>query len=109
MLLQDVDYGALWSNIKTGASDLVTKDLPNAVQQALAKKTQALIAPVVRQAAQAKAERAISKGNVALFTAGGVLVGALIAGGSWKRRAVGGGVVGVLGAFAGFRIGLLTD
>jgi hypothetical protein len=109
MINLGIDYGALWTAAKQGAVDLVTKDLPAAAQKAVVAKAQSVAQPVVQQVVQAKAERAVSKGNVALFALGGVAIGALIAGGSWKRRAVGGGVVGALGALAGFKIGLLTD
>ena len=112
-----IDWGALYQSAKTGGMDLLTKDLPAAAERAVVAKTQSIITPVATQLAVEKANKAVNKGKVALITGigGGVglLMGALIAGGSWKRRAVGGVVAGSVlagaGALASFKIGLLTD
>lgn len=115
------NLGIDWSNlVKSAASageDLITKDLPNALEKTVTSKVQTVATPVVQSLVQKKAINVVSKGQVALWagTAGGagVLIGALMAGGSWKRRAAGGGILGVLlagaGAFASFKIGLLRD
>jgi len=110
MILGDgVDFNALWSSVKKAGTELITKDLPNAVEKTVVNKAATVATPVVQQVAMQKTKAAVSAGNVALFTAGGVLLGALIAGGSWQRRSIGGVVIGGLGAFAGFRIGLLKQ
>jgi hypothetical protein len=104
-----VDYGALWSDIKTGASDLVTKDLPKAIQKTIENKAVATVQPTVQKQVEAKASRVVSKGNIALTASIGLLAGLLVAGGSWQRRAVGGTVGGILGGLAGLKIGLVGD
>lgn len=104
-----IDYGALWSNVKTGAADLVTKDLPNAIQKTVEDKAVAVAQPTVQKQVEAKAQRVISKGNIALTAGIGLLAGVLVAGGSWERRAVGGVVGGILGGLAGLKIGLVGD
>lgn len=98
----DLDYNALWEQAKTAGTALVTKDLPAAVEQAVVQRAQAVATPIV----QRKAQSAVSKGNVTLFAAGGVVLGALIAGGGWQRRAIGGAAVGGLSAFLSFKLGL---
>jgi len=104
-----LDYNALWNAAKKAGTELVTKDLPTAVEKTVTSKAVAVATPVVQKAAAQKTKAAYSAGNVALFTAGGLLIGALIAGGGWQRRAVGGVVVGGLGALASFKIGLLKS
>jgi len=100
------DYGALWSSVKQAGADLITKELPAAAQTAVEKQVSKVATPIVQQQAQKTAATAYSKGSVAAFAAGGALLGAVIAGGTWKRRAVGGVVLGAAGAFVGFKFGL---
>jgi hypothetical protein len=107
-----IDYGALWQSAKAAGASLI-KELPGAVEstvtKAISQKAQSVAAPIIQQIAQEKAQRVITKGNVILFTLGGAALGALIAGGGWKRRTVGGVLIGAAGAYAGTKIGLLTD
>jgi hypothetical protein len=104
-----IDYGALWSNIKTGTADLVTKDLPSAIQKTIENKAVATVQPTVQAQVEAKAARVMSAGNIALTSGIGLLAGLLVAGGSWQRRTVGGVVGGILGGLAGLKIGLVGD
>ena len=103
------DLTSAWNTVSSTVSTFATKDLPTAIQAAAIKKATDAATPYAQQIVAAKAQRVISKGNIALFTGVGILAGVLIAGGSWKRRAVGGGVAGALGALAGLKIGILTD
>lgn len=104
-----IDYGALWSDVKTGAKDLVLKDLPKAIQTTVENKATAVVQPTVQRQVEAKAARVVSKGNIALTASIGALAGLLIAGGTWKRRTVGGSVGAILGGLAGLKIGLVGD
>lgn len=106
---QGIDPAKIWSSVATSAKDLVTSDLPKAVVQTVQSKAASVAEPVVQSAAQAKAKRVISKGNIAATAGIGLLAGALISGGSWKRRAVGGAVGAILGGLAGLKIGLVSD
>ena len=112
-----LDWTGLYQSAKTAGIDLVTNALPNAVEKTVAQKVQTVATPVVQQLVQQKANEAAVKGKMALWASVGggvgILMGALIAGGSWKRRATGGAVAGAAlagaGAFASFKIGLLMD
>lgn len=100
------DVGSLWSSISTAGKDLISKEIPAAVQAAVTKQASAVATPLAQQAAQQKAQQAYSKGSVALFAVGGLALGAILAGGGWQRRAIGGAVLGSVGAFVGFKFGL---
>jgi len=112
-----IDWNALYQTGKDAAESLVEKDLPAAVTKTVTQKATAIATPLVTQAAQNKASNVATKGQVALWTSIGggigILLGALIAGGSWQRRAVGGGIAGLVGAAGGalasVKIGLLID
>jgi hypothetical protein len=106
---QGINPGAIWDSIKQNSKDLVLKDLPGAVVKTVQEKAAATAAPVVEAVAQKKAERVISKGNIALTASIGAAAGLLVAGGSWQRRALGAGVGGILGGLAGLKIGLVGD
>jgi len=107
-----IDYGSLWRSVKSAAGEIY-KELPGAVahtvEKAVTQKAEKVATPVLEQIAKEKTQRVLSKGNVALFAAGGVLLGALVAGGDWKRRAVGAGVVGLVGALVGTKIGFIYE
>jgi hypothetical protein len=112
-----IDLGNLVKSAESAGESLVTQDLPNALTKTVTSKVQSVATPVVQQLVQQKASNVVSQGQMALWagTAGGagVLIGALMAGGSWKRRAVGGGILGAIlagaGAFASFKIGMLKS
>jgi hypothetical protein len=106
---QGIDPSAIWSDLKKNAKDLVLKDLPGAAVKTVQEKVAQTAAPVVSAVAQKKAERVVSKGNIALTASIGAVAGLLVAGGSWQRRAVGAGVGGILGGLAGLKIGLVSD
>ena len=111
------DWEAAGKSLVSAGGDLLTKELPDALTKTVQTKAQAVATPYVQQLVQNKASAAVSKGNVALWAGvgggAGLLIGALLAGGSWQRRATGGGVLGAVlagaGAFAGLKIGLLRD
>lgn len=105
--VEGIDYGALWSDIKTGAMDLITKDLPKTVQATIENKVVSVVQPTVQKQVEAKAAKVVSTGNVVLTSSIGLVAGLLIAGGSWQRRSVGGVVGGILGGLAGLKIGLV--
>jgi|WetSurMetagenome_2_1015567.scaffolds.fasta_scaffold962857_1 hypothetical protein len=100
------DYGSLWSSIQTAGKDLITKELPSAVQTAVTKQASAVVAPIVQEQAKQTAQKAYSTGNVVGFAAAGILLGAVIAGGGWQRRAVGATVLGAAGGLIAFKFGL---
>lgn len=99
----------LWNDIKTGAKDLIMKEIPKAVTGTVEKKAVAIATPVVKKAADEKAQRVANKGNIALLAGIGALAGGLIAGQNWTRRGVGAGVGAILGGLAGLKIGILSD
>lgn len=110
MVLQGtIDYGKLWGDLKQGAKDLVTKEIPGRIQSAVETKAVAVAQPVVQKAAEQKAQRVANKGNIALLASVGALAGGLIAGESWTRRGVGASVGLILGGLAGLKIGILSD
>lgn len=106
---QGINPGAIWTDIKKNAAELVLKDLPGAAVKTVQEKVAATAAPIVESVAQKKAERVISKGNIALTASIGAAAGLLVAGGSWQRRAVGASVGAILGGLAGLKIGLVSD
>lgn len=99
----------LWDDIKSGTKNLIVKEIPNAVKGAVQKKAVAIATPIVKKAADEKAQRVANKGNIALLAGIGALAGGLIAGQSWTRRGVGAGVGAILGGLAGLKIGILSD
>jgi hypothetical protein len=103
-----VDYGKLWSDIKTSASDL-PGDLYKKAVSTVEQKVTTAVAPTVQKQAEAKAQRVISTGNIALMAGIGAAAGLLIAGGTWQRRTIGGGVGAILGGLAGLKVGLVGD
>lgn len=106
---QGINAREIWDTTKQNAKDLVLKDLPGAVVKTVKEKAAATTAPIVESVAQKKAERVVSKGNIALTAGIGLAAGALVAGGGWQRRAIGGAVGGILGGLAGLKIGLVSD
>lgn len=110
--------GSIWTDVKTAATEagkvaykagaeLVTKELPAAVQSTVTKKALETAAPYAQKVAVAQTKAAISKGNVALLAAIGAAVGGLL---GWKQRWYVGAPIGaLLGGIAGFKIGLLKD
>ena len=99
----------LWDDIKTGAKDLIMKEIPKAVKGSVEKNAVAIATPIVQKQAEEKANRVANKGNIALLAGIGALAGGLIAGQSWTRRGVGAGVGAILGGLAGLKIGILSD
>ena len=106
---QGINPGAIWNDVKQNAKDLVLKDLPGAAVKTVQEKIAKTAEPVVAAVAQKKAERVVSKGNIALTASIGGVAGLLVAGGSWQRRSIGALVGGVLGGLAGLKIGLVSD
>jgi hypothetical protein len=102
------DYGDLWSTVKNTTVDIV-KALPGATQAAVEKTVTEKVTPLAQKAVQAKTENVLKKGNVAMMLLGGAALGALVAGGGWQRRTVGGLVVGAAATAVGWKIGWLED
>jgi hypothetical protein len=103
-----IDYGKLWSDVKAGAGAL-PGELYQKVVGTVQDKAVAMVTPTVQKQTEAKAARVVSKGNIALMAGIGALAGLLIAGGTWQRRTVGGGVGAILGGLAGLKVGLVGD
>jgi F0F1-type ATP synthase assembly protein I len=103
-----LDYGSIWSTTKSVGTDIL-KSLPGAVTASVEKTVTEKVTPIAQQMVEAKTQSVIKKGNVALFLVGGVTLGALLAGGSWQRRAVGGAILGATATAVGWQIGWLTD
>jgi hypothetical protein len=99
-----VDYKALWERTKKAA-----RELPGAAgvaaEKVFTQKAVEVVAPAAQEATVAKAKGVLSAGNVVLFTLGGLAAGALVAGPTWKRRAIGSAVGGALGAVVGWKLG----
>jgi hypothetical protein len=109
LLAEGIDFSKLWSSTVQAGKDLIFKDLPAAAVKTAEQKAVGLVQPVIEKQIQEKASRVASKGEIAAFTTGGLIIGALIAGGSWKRRALAGAGLGVAGALIGWKIGWLAD
>jgi hypothetical protein len=103
-----IDYGKLWSDVKTAAGGL-PGELYQQVKKTVEGKVTQAVTPTVQAQVEAKAQRVMSKGNIALMAAIGATAGLLIAGGSWQRRTVGGSVGAILGGLAGLKVGLVGD
>ena len=103
-----IDYGKLYQDTKKAAGELITA-LPKQAWETIQAKTVEAVTPTVQAQVEAKAHRVISKGNIALMAGIGATAGLLIAGGSWQRRTVGGGVGAILGGLAGLKVGLVGD
>jgi hypothetical protein len=102
------DYGQIWDTAVGVGTDIV-KALPGAVQSAAAKTVTDKLTPIAQRAVDAKAQNVIKKGNVAMFMVGGGVLGALVAGGSWQRRAFGGVAIAAAATAVGWQIGWLAD
>lgn len=106
------DFTSLYQQAKQAGTELL-KELPGQLKttatNALVAKVGQVATPVAQQIAKEKTERALSKGNVAMYSAGGIALGALIAGGSLGRRAIGGLAVGLAASLVAFKMGLLYD
>lgn len=106
------DFSNLFQQTKRAGVELI-KELPGQLKttatNALTAKVGQVATPVAQQIAAEKTQRAVSKGNVALYSAGGVALGALVAGGGVGRRALGGLAVGLAASLIAFKMGLLYD
>ncbi len=102
------DLKTVYQTAKTVGADII-KTVPGAVTSAVTKTVVEKTTPIAQQYVEAKTQRVIKKGNVALFLVGGGTAGALLAGGSWQRRAVGGTILGIAGLLVGWKIGWLED
>ena len=103
-----IDFSQLWNNVKTAAQELPGELYRKSVETVENKTVQA-VQPTVQAQIEAKAQRVVNKGNVAMMAAAGGLAGVLIAGGNWQRRTVGGSVGAILGGLAGLQVGLAGD
>jgi hypothetical protein len=102
----------VWKDIKTASGQFVAQlpgDVKRVVERNVTDKVQQVVTPVAQKLAEEKAQRIVSKGNVAMYALGGLVLGALVAGGSWKRRSIGGLAVGTAGTLVAFKMGLLYD
>src|SRR5512143_1840941 len=98
------DDGFSWSKVWDAAKGTtidIVKSIPGAATGAVQKTIVEKVTPLAQQVATAKTERVLNKGNVALMLVGGGALGALLAGGSWQRRAIGAATL----ATAGFAVG----
>jgi hypothetical protein len=103
-----IDYGKLWSDVEAGITSLPGELYKKGVD-VVQGKVVAAVTPTVQAQIEAKAQRVVSKGNIALTAGIGALAGLLVAGGSWQRRTIGGSVGAILGGLAGLKIGLVGD
>lgn len=107
-----LDLTSIWQQAKAAGKDFITQ-LPGEIKKTVVKsateKVSQVATPIATKVAQEKTQRVISKGNVAAFALGGLALGALVAGGSWQRRAVGGIAVGTVSTLVGFQMGMLYD
>lgn len=103
-----IDWSAAWNTAVKTTTDIV-KSLPGAVQSAAEKTVVDKLTPIAQQAVNAKAQSVLNKGNVAMFAIGGGALGAIIAGGTWQRRTIGGIVIGAAATAVGWQIGWLAD
>lgn len=98
----------VWSTTKSVGGDILTS-IPGAAGQAVEKVVIEKTTPIAQQIVAAKTTRVLKKGNVALMLVGGGALGGFVAGGSWRRRAVGAIVVGGVATLVGWKIGWLAD
>jgi hypothetical protein len=103
-----LDYSQILQTGKQVGLDIL-KSIPGAAGSAVEKVIVEKTTPVAQGIVQAKTQRVIKKGNVALFLVGGATLGALVAGGDWRRRSVGGIIVGTAATLVGWKIGWLED
>jgi hypothetical protein len=103
-----VDFSKLYQDAKAAVVSLPGELYKQAVGTVENKVVQA-VQPTVQAQVEAKAKRVVSTGNIALTAGIGALAGLLVAGGTWQRRTVGGGVGAILGGLAGLKIGLVGD
>lgn len=102
----------VWKDIKTASKQFAAQlpgDVKRVIERNATDKVEQVVLPVAKTITQEKTQRVVSKGNVALYALGGLALGALIAGGGWSRRAVGGLAVGGAGTIVAFKMGLLYD
>ena len=102
-----IDWSAAWDTAVSTAEDIVTST-PGAVVKAAEQNVTNKLTPIAQRALEAKTQSVISAGNVAMFLVGGSVLGALVAGGTWQRRAVGGAIVGIAATAVGWQIGWLA-
>jgi len=103
-----LDWEDVWSTGKDVTGDII-KNIPGAAGQAGEKVIIEKTTPLAQQIVAAKTTRVLKKGNVALMLVGGGVLGGFVAGGSWRRRAVGAIVVGGVATLVGWKIGWLAD
>jgi hypothetical protein len=103
-----IDWSAAWDTAVSTTED-IAKSLPGALKTAAEKTVSSKVTPIAQQMIEAKTQSVIKAGNVAMFLVGGAVLGALVAGGSWQRRAVGGTIIGVAATAVGWQIGWLAD
>jgi hypothetical protein len=103
-----VDWTAAWNTAVDTATSIV-KTTPKAVVDAATQNAASKLIPIAQKAIDDKAQSVIKKGNVAMFMLGGGALGAIVAGGSWQRRTVGGLIIAAAATAAGWQIGWLAD
>jgi len=102
------DWTSVANTIVDTATDIV-KSTPGALVTAATQNATNKLMPIAQRAVDAKAQSVIKKGNVAMFMVGGGVLGALVAGGSWQRRTVGGLIIAAASTAVGWQIGWLAD
>jgi hypothetical protein len=102
------DWSAGWDTAVKTVTDIVTST-PTALVNAATQNATNKLMPIAQKAVEAKTQSVIKKGNVAMFMVGGGVLGMLVAGGSWQRRAVGAAAVAVAATAVGWQIGWLAD
>jgi hypothetical protein len=103
-----VDWSAAWNTAVSTTEDIV-KSLPGAVTAAAEQTVANKVTPIAQQMVAAKTQSVISKGNVAMYMVGGGALGALVAGGDWRRRTIGGIVIAAAATAVAWQIGWLAD
>lgn len=106
------DFSSLWQQAKAAGTELYRElpgQLKTTAKNAITEKVGKVATPVAQQIATEKTQRAVSKGNVVMYSAGGIALGALVAGGGVGRRALGGLAVGLAASLVAFKMGLLYD
>ena len=102
------DWTSVANTVWDTAKDIVTST-PNALVNAATQNATNKLLPIAQQAVDAKAQTVIKKGNVAMFMLGGGALGALVAGGDWRRRTIGGIIIASAATAVGWQIGWLAD